>query len=207
MNLPTPSHGAIPVVRQSKPIRIALFAAASIAVASAIGTSWSFLAGQRHTDPIEVASRRDPSLGERLRAMQVSATLGNWEHFSRHVDVVALRNSVREMTRRELARSQKKGEVDAIEVGLSDLLAGVLLERYLTHETLPKVMRAFSLAMAVVGERTKEDPAGKTYGYFVDSELFIIAREKPGESTGAYLVFGRQGGSGWQLTGMTDKRP
>lgn len=153
-----------------------------------------------------VAGRGDPQLHYTLQAMQVSATIGDWEGFSRYVDIPAFRSSIREVARSGLAEARRKGEAGMIDSALGDLLVGVLLDKYVTEQGLPQVMRAVSLALAIAGNGQERDSSIRRHAYFAGSDSFVLARENVSEA-GAYLVFRRSPSRGWQLAGMTNKKP
>ena len=159
-------------------------------------------------DPMKVAARRDPELESTLRSMQVAATMGDWQAFSRHVDVSALKSSIRQISRESFAEGRKKGEMDGVESFLAELLVGVVLDKYVTEENLPQIMSYFTLAIALTDDgKQQPDPDVRHYAYFAGSEVFVMAGENTKKKEGGYLVFRKDRLAGWRLAGLTDKKP
>lgn len=165
-----------------------------------------FAAGKTSSHPLSIA-QVDPDLVATLQGMQLSATLGDWDGFSRYVDVPAFRSSLLTAAQRDLAASRAKGETDIVESALGGLLMGVLLEKYVTDQTLPMIMRMVALGISVTEDGTRQAGDLKRSGYFVGREIFVLAGENAKENRNSYLVLRKSAARGWKLVGVTDQKP
>lgn len=173
-----------------------LIVAAVLLAGIAIGR---FAAGKTSSHPLSIA-QVDPDLVATLQGMQLSATLGDWDGFSRYVDVPAFRSSLLTAAQRDLAASRAKGETDIVESALGGLLMGVLLEKYVTDQTLPMIMRMVALGVSVTEDGTRQAGEMKRSGYFVGREIFVLAGENAKENRNSYSCCGsprRGDGSSW----------
>ena len=184
-----------------------LAVAGFIAATAVVALTSSVLRSQPAVDPMQVAATRDTGLENTLRAMRVAAGMGDWEGFCRYVDVPALRSSMREIARGGLVDAQKKGEAGVIDSALGDLLVGILLEKYVTDQTLPQIMRAFTFALALSGDGAEGDVNLKRAAYFVGPDLFVMGGANTDKGGGAYIVFRKDRDAGWRLTGLTNRKP
>lgn len=197
-----------PVHRSLKPfvpnwVGRLLIAAAVLFVGITIGR---FGTAKNSSHPISVAEA-DPALVVTLQAMQLSATLGDWEGFSRYVDVPAFRSSLLSAAQRGIAASRAKGETNMVESALGGLLMDVLLEKYVTDQTLPMIMRMVALGISATEDGTHQASHIKRSGYFIGREIFVLAGEDEKENRNSYLVLRKSASRGWQLVGVTDRKP
>lgn len=154
-------------------------------------------------DPVAVAES-DPALSATLRGMRLSASIGDWHGFARYVDVPSLRSTLLTQFQRDLRRN---GESDPVESALGGLLAGVLLERFVTDQTLPQILRGAAFALGAISDGEHSNASVQRSAYFATPDHFVITNENTERKSSAYFIFRRFPAGDWKLIALTSDKP
>lgn len=181
---------------------IALSTVALVAVFS-FGFGLTRARAMQNRNPVHVAEA-DPALAATLRGMRLSASIGDWHGFAHYVDVPSLRSTLLRQFQRDLRRN---GESDVVESALGGVLAGVLLERFVTDETFPQILRGAAFALGAFSDGEPTAPPIQRSAYFATPAHFVIANENAESKRSAYFVFRRFPSQEWKLVALTSEKP
>lgn len=170
-----------------------------------IGVGLTILASRPTNVTAMEAAQSDPELVATLQSMRVAAQTSDWPTFARYVDLNSIRSSLNSALVSSVSERHASGEMGEFEAAYSAIFGSLILTVATSEPALPIVMEFFKQIHA--GTPQSDRPTLRRVSYFTGRDYFVTGGIDSANGMEMYMVFRRDPGIGWRLSGLTRSPP